>query len=136
MIFSSEKMIYNGERYIAPACVLDTAERTITVVDSKTFESKTIAFHTDYVKDHLSYVSEHHPERLQKLVNEGRIIEYLNDIEEKAIMAVDRQVEKWKKSDKEYQAALLAGDELKAVGLENGLKQMAEEIVRDTIVNV
>ena len=81
MIFRSEKMIYNGERYTDPACVLDTAERTVTVIDPVTFESKTTEFHTDYIKDHLGYVASHHPERLQRLVNEGKIIEYLNDFE-------------------------------------------------------
>lgn len=136
MIFRSDKMIYNGERYTDPACVLDTEERAVTTVDPKTFESKTTEFHTDYVKDHLRYVADAHPERLQNLVNEGRIIEYLNDIEEKAILAVDRQVEKWKKSDKEYQAALLAGDEQRAVRLANGLTFMAREAVYSNIIYV
>lgn len=136
MIFRSEKMIYDGERYTDPACVLDTAERTVTVIDPTTFKSKTTEFHTDYVKDHLSYVAAHHPERLQRLVNEGRIIDYLDRIETRASEAVDRQVEKWLKSDKEYQAALLAGDELRAVRLKNGLKFMARQGVYENIINV
>ena len=32
MIFRSEKMIYDGERYTDPACVLDTEARTVTVI--------------------------------------------------------------------------------------------------------
>ena len=136
MIFRSEKMIYNGERYTDPACVIDTAERTVTVIDPVTFESKTTEFHTDYIKDHLGYVASHHPERLQRLVNEGRIVEYLNDFEAQAVMAVDRQVEKWLQSDKEYHAALMAGDEVKAVKLKNGLKAIAMDTIRETIINV
>ena len=119
-----------------PKCILDTAGRTVTQVDPKTFEKKSTEFHTDYVKDHLRYVANKHPERLQRLVNEGWIVKYLDTLEIRAIEAVDRQVEKWKASDKEYQTAILLGDTPKAVGLVNCLQNMAREIVYDTVINV
>ena len=136
MMIRSEKMIYDGERYTEPACVLDTALSKVTVIDPTTLESKTTQFHTESVQEHLGYVASHHPERLQKLVDEGRIIEYLDDLETRAREAVDRQVEKWLKSDKEYQAALMAGDDVKAVGLKNGLQIIAMDMIRETIINV
>ena len=136
MIIRSEQMIYDGERYTEPACVLDTALSKITVINPNTLESKVTQFHTESVQDHLRYVADYHPERLQKLVDEGTIIEYLDKLETQAREAVERQVAKWKKSDKEYQAAVLAGDTGKAFRLENGLKVMAMDTIRDTIINV
>lgn len=136
MIIRSAKMIYNGKQYTEPECVLNTAERTVTQVDPKTFEKKITEFHTEYVKDHLRYVADKHPERLQRLVDEGKIVEYLDKIETRATEAVDRQVEKWKETDKEYLAAVMSGDTLKAVGLANGLQGMAKEIIYKTIINV
>lgn len=129
-------MIYNGKQYTEPECVLDTAERTVTQVDPNTYEKKITEFHTEYVKDHLRYVANKHPERLQRLVDEGKIVAYLDNIETRAIEAVDRQVEKWKETDKEYQAAVMSGDTLKAVGLANNLQSRAREIINDTIINV
>ncbi len=136
MIIRSAKMIYNGKQYTEPECVLDTTERTVTQVDPKIFEKKITEFHTEYVKDHLRYVANKHPERLQRLVDEGRIVEYLDKIETRATEAVDRQVEKWKETDKEYLAAVISGDTLKAVGLANCLQGMAKEIIYKTIINV
>lgn len=129
MIIKS-KTICNGY----PEWVLDTAKRTVTNFERDTGEKSVTDFHTDYVKDHLRYVANKHPERLQRLVDEGKIISYLDGLEKRAIKAVDRQVEKWKKSDKEYQAAIIAEDTMKAARLVNCLQSMAREIVYDTII--
>ncbi|MBQ8960309.1 MAG: TnpV protein [Ruminococcus sp.] len=129
MIIKS-KTISNGY----PEWVLDTAKRTVTNFERDTGKKNVTDFHTDYVKDHLRYVASKHPERLQKLVDEGKIIGYLDGLETRAIKAVDRQIEKWKISDKEYQAAIIAEDTLKAVRLVNCLQSMAREIVYDTII--
>ena|GEM_PF-5940725 len=110
------------------------AERTVTHVDPKTLEKTVTDFHTDYVKDHLRYVTAKHPERLENLLDEGRIISYLDELETRAIESVDRQVEIWKKSNKEYLSAVLSGDEMKQVRLTNGLESMAREIIYDTII--
>ena len=107
MIIKSKKMIYGGKQYTELDWILNTAERTVTHVDPSTLETTVTDFHTDYVKDHLRYVTAKHPERLEKLVDEGRIIDYLDELETRAIEAVDRQVEIWKKSDKEYLSSML-----------------------------
>ena len=134
MIIKSKKMIYDGKQYTEPEWILDTAERTVTHVDPSTLEATVTDFHTDYVKDHLRYVTAKHPERLEKLVDEGRIIDYLDELETRAIEAVDRQVEIWKKSDKEYLSAILSGDEMKQVRLTNCFRNMAKEIIYDAII--
>ena len=67
---------------------------------------------------------------------EGRIIHYLDDLELKVGEAISRQVELWKKSDKEYQAAVLCGDIDKAVKLENCLVYMVREVIFECMVYV
>ena len=134
MIIKSKKMVYDGKQYTEPEWTLDTAQRTVTHVDPKTMETTVTDFHTDYVKDHLRYVTAKHPERLEKLLDEGRIISYLDELESRAVEAVDRQVEIWKKSNKEYLSAVLSGDEMKQVRLTNGLESMARELVYDSII--
>ena len=134
MIIKSKKMVYDGRQYTEPEWTLDTAQRTVTHVEPSTLETTVTDFHTNYVKDHLRYVTAKHPERLEKLVDEGRIIDYLDELETRAIEGVDRQVEIWKKSDKEYLSAILSGDEMRQVRLTNGLESMARELVYDSII--
>lgn len=60
--------------------------------------------------------------------------DYLDELETRAIEAVDRQVELWKKSDKEYLSSILSGDEMKQVRLTNCFRNMAKEIIYDSII--
>ena len=134
MIIKSKKMVYDGRQYTESEWTLDTAQRTVTHVDPKTMETTVTDFHTDYVKDYLRYVTAKHPERLEKLLDNGKIIEYLDELETRAIESVDRQVELWKKSDKEYLSAVLSGDEMKQIRLTNSFENMAKELIYDAII--
>ena len=134
MIIKSKKMVYDGRQYTEPEWTLDTAQRTVTHVAPKTMETTVTDFHTDYVKDHLRYVTAKHPERLEKLLDNGKIISYLDELESRAVEAIDRQVEIWKKSNKEYLSAVLSGDEMKQVRLTNNFESMARELVYDSII--
>ncbi len=51
---------------------------------------------SDYIMYHLHYSDSKSPDRLRRLVNEGKIIEYLDDLELKVGEAIARQVERWK----------------------------------------
>ena len=64
-------------------------------------------------KQHLAYVAEYDIGRLKKLLNEGKIISYLEEFEDKCFEVVDNQVEKWKAEDKEYQLAIMNGGKRK-----------------------
>lgn len=130
MKFKSESMI-NG----SPEWELDTDSCTVThrTADGKVSED---TFHTDYIRYHISYTVAKYPERFKRLVNKGEIYKYLDDLETRALEAESRQVEKWKENDREYKAAVMAGDIMKAAGLENGLKYMAREIVLDCMIYV
>lgn len=145
MIIKSEKMGYDKQKkQYVPLYQLDTENAVVAVFDEnarkyftdKVFGTVTniIAFHTDYAQKHINYVMKNSPERLQRKVNEGAIIDYLSSIENRAFEAVENQVDKWKESDKEYQLAVIEGDLLKAAGLENNLIARAKELIYPTII--
>ena len=73
---------------------------------------------------------------MDRLVNEGKIIEYLDVLELKVDEAITRLVERWKKSDKCYQKAVLSGDAKKMLGLENCFIDMTREIVFECMVYI
>lgn len=149
MILKSETMGYNVRtaQYV-PVYQLDTDNAAVAIFDESSnknhyFENSifgsvtnVINFHTAYVADHIRYVMEHSPERFNKLLNEGKIIEYLEDVENRAFDAVENQVDKWKEYDKEYQLAKLKGDIIAQAGLENNLISRAKEIIYPTIIYV
>lgn len=149
MIIKSETMGYNEKtaQYL-PKYQLDTDNACVAEFNEKARHkslfnhekfgsvSGIINFHTGYVADHLKYAEKHSPERLQQLVNEGKIIEYLEDIENRAFDAVENQVDKWKESDKEYQLAKMTGDIETQAGLENNLVARAKELIYPTIIYV
>ena len=74
--------------------------------------------------------------RLRRLVNHGRIVEYLDDMELKVNDAISRQVELWKQTDSCYQKAVLSSDSEKMLGLENCFVYMAREVVFERMVYI
>ena len=135
--YKSEQTAYNPlkKKYV-PLWSLDT--NTMTVIrfnaDTQTEESKT--YHTDFIRYHLHYSDSKSPDRLSRLVNEGKIIQYLDDMELKVSEAITRQVELWKKNDSCYQKAVLSGDAKKMLGLENCFISMAREAVFECMVYI
>jgi len=135
--YKSEQVAYcPRKKKNIPIWRLDTNTLTVTHFDSDTQTEEHKTYHTDYIRYHLHYSYSKYPDRLHRLVNEGKIIEYLGDLEKKVDEAITRQVERWKKSDKEYQAAVLNGDTDKANGLENCLVYMAREVIFECMVYV
>ena len=102
--------------------------------DTQTEESKT--YHTAFIRYHLHFSDSHCPDRLRRLVNEGRIVQYLDDLERKVSEAISRQVELWKQTDSCYQKAVLGGDADKMLSLENCLVYMAREAIFECMVYV
>ncbi len=135
--YKSEQTAYNPlKKKSVPLWRLDTNTVTVTHfnTDTQTEESKT--YHTDFIRYHLHFSDSHCPDRLRRLVNEGKIEQYLDDLEQRVDDAIDRQVELWKRADKEYQTAVLTGDVQKAAGLENCLVYMAREAVFECMVYI
>lgn len=126
---------YLKKKYV-PLWRLDTNTVTVThfKADTQTEESK--IYHTDFIRYHLHYSDSKCPDRLSRLVNEGKIIQYLDDMELKVSEAISRQVELWKQTDSCYQKAVLNGDTEKMLGLENCFVYMAREAVFECMVYI
>ena len=87
--YTSEQTVYNPlKKKTVPLLRLDTNTMTVTHfnADTQTDESKT--YHTDFIRYHLHFSDSHCPDRLRRLVNEGRIVEYLDDMERKVNEAI------------------------------------------------
>ena len=133
IIRSKDKISVNGKN--KSVWVLDTNALTVTH-DAADAEPTVTAFHSEHIKYHLHYSAEYRKDRLRKLVNSGEILSYLTELDKSVENALERQVEKWKADDKEYQQALAVGDVGRAEGLENMMKLRAREAVYADLVYV
>ena len=92
--YKSEQTAYSSlkKKYV-PLWRLDTNTVTVTHfnADTQTEESKT--YHADFIRYHLRFSDSHCPDRLRRLVNEGKIMQYLDDMELKVSEAITRQIE-------------------------------------------
>lgn len=135
--YKSEQIAYSPlkKKYV-PLWRLDTNTVTVTRFDSdmQTEESKT--YNTDFIRYHLHFSDSHCPDRLRRLVNEGKIELYLDDMELKVSEAITRQVELWKQTDSCYQKAVLSGETEKMLGFENYFVYMAREVVFECMVYI
>ena len=125
--FRSQRTIYVPKKKNISEWSLDTTTATVTHIDPVTFLKESKTYNTDYVRYHLSFSASHCSVRLRRLVN---------DLEQRVGEAIDRQVEKWKQFDEEYQVAVLSGDIQKAAGLENCLVYMAREAIFECMVYI
>ena len=135
--YKSEQTAYSLlKKKSVPQWRLDTNTVTVTHFnpDTQTEENKT--YNTDFIRYHLHYSDSKCPDRLRRLVNEGRIIQYLDDMELKVSEAITRQVELWKQTDSCYQKAVLSGNAEKMLGLENCFVYMAREAVFECMVYI
>ena len=119
-----------------PQWRLDTNTVTITHFNSDTLAVESKTYSTDFIRYHLHFSDSHCPDRLRRLVNEGKIVQYLDDMERKISEAISRQVELWKQTDGCYRKAVLSGDTEKMLGLENCFVYMAREAVFECMVYI
>lgn len=135
--YKSEQTVYNPlkKKYV-PLWRLDTNTVTVTHFNSDTLTMESKTFSTDFIRYHLHFSDSKNPDRLRRLVNEGGIIQYLDDLELKVSEAISRQVELWKQTDSCYQKAVLIGDADKMLGLENCFIGMAREIVFECMIYI
>lgn len=135
--YTSEQTAYSQlkKKYV-PLWRLDTNTMTVTHFNANTQTEESKTYHTDFIRYHLHYSDGKYPDRLRRLVNKGKIIQYLNDMELKVSEAISRQVELWKQTDSCYQKAVLSGDAEKMLGLENCFVYMAREVVFECMVYI
>ena len=72
MIFKSKELVNVPDRGEMPVWSVDTDTQTVTHVHPKTFKTEEHRFFRDYIRYHLHYSEEENPERLQRLVDNGR----------------------------------------------------------------
>ena len=135
--YKSEQTAYNPlkKKYV-PLWSLDTNTVTVTHFTNGTLAVESKTYSTDFIRYHLHFSDSHCPDRLRRLVNDGKIIQYLDDMERKVSEAISRQVELWKQTDSCYQKAVLSGDSDKMLGLENCFVYMAREAVFECMVYI
>ena len=136
-IFKSNQTAINPKtNKPVPIWKLDTSSMTVTHFNPDTLTAEHKTYCTDFIKYHVHYSESHCPDRLRKLVNDGSIISYLDDLENRVNDTLNRQVQLWKNSDREYQTAVAVGDTEKQTGLENCFYYMARESVFECMVYV
>lgn len=135
--YKSEQTAYSPlkKKYV-PLWRLDTNTVTVTHFnpDTQTEENKT--YTTDFIRYHLHFSDNHCPDRLRRLVSEGKIMKYIDDMEQKVGEAISRQVELWKQTDGCSQKAVLSCDAEKVLGLENCFVYMTREAVFECMVYI
>lgn len=136
-IMNSLTMIYDEKRKIyTPKWKFNVKNVRISLFRERDFEYRTISIINKYCRDHMRYLYQNDQDRIQHLLNDGTIYWYIRRKEKAANKVVDRQLEKWLETDKEYRLAKANGDVLKEVGLYNNLKARAEEIMYPSIIYV
>lgn len=120
-------MIFKSEKW-----ELDTEKVTVTNLES----GEQYEFYEDCVRYHLHHSEEYFPERLQKLVDNGEILAYLEKLEIKVKDAINEQTEIWCSQDKNFQIAKESGN-LNEVGrIANMYRIIAERSIYETMVYV
>ena len=135
--YKSEQTAYDPlkKKYV-PLWSLDTNTMTVTHFNTDTLAVESKTYSTDFIRYHLHFSDSRCPDRLHRLVIEGRIEQYLDDMELKVSEAINRQVELWKQTDSCYQKAALSSDAEKMLGLENCFVYMAREAVFECMVYI
>lgn len=135
--YKSEQTAYDPrkKKYV-PLWRLDTNTVTVTHYNPDTLTTESKTYNTDFIRYHLHFSDSHCPDRLRRLVNEGKVEQYLDDMERKVNEAISRQVELLKQTDECYQKAVLGGYAEKMLGLENCFISMAREVVFECMVYI
>ena len=136
MIFKSKELVNVPDRGEMPVWSVDTDTQTVTHVHPKTFRAEEHRFFRDYIRYHLHYSEEENPERLQRLVDNGEIFQYLSDIDNKVFDALDSQEELLKANSREFQEAHEKGDIVTEGAIGNLLQQQARESVFEAMIYV
>lgn len=80
--YKSEQTAYSPlkKKYV-PLWKLDTNTITVTHFNANTQTEESKTYHTDFIRYHLHYSDIKYTDRLSRLVDEGKIIQYLDDME-------------------------------------------------------
>lgn len=90
--YKGEQAAYcHQKRKNVPIWRLDTKTMTVTHFNTNTLAEEHKTHHTDYIRYHLHFSdSKYPPDRFHRLVNEGKIVQYLDDLELKVSKVISR----------------------------------------------
>ena len=88
------------------------------------------------MKEHLQYREEYSPELLQKAVDEGNVLQHLEDLAINVKDKIEEQKELWLNEDKAYLVALESGNLLEVGRIANAYKELAKDSVYASMVYV
>ena len=135
--YKSNQNVYSPEKKKnVPLWRLDIDTITVTHFNPDTLTEEVRTYSTDYIGYHIHYCDSKYPDYIRRLVNEGKIIQYLDEMEIKVDAAIKSQVERWKQTDNEYQEAVRNCDTKKIIGLENCFIGMAREAIFECMVYI
>lgn len=120
-------MIFRSEKW-----ELDTEKVTVTNLES----GERYEFYEDCVRYHLHHSEEYFPERLQKLVDNGEILVYLEKLEIKVTDAINAQTEIYMNNNKEYQTAIDSGNLVEVGKIGNMLREKAKESIYNSMIYI
>lgn len=135
MIMDSSVMIYdNAEKSYVPKWRYDTSRNVLYYYNVRIGKYRTKNIIDRYMTDHMRYLANNYPERIQQLLDNDNLYRYLFRKSRQAQNIVDRQVEEWQKTDKEYRIAQDTGNFKLEVGLLNNFIARAEELMYPRVI--
>lgn len=135
MIMDSSIMIYdNAEKSYVPKWRYDTDRNILYYYNVRIGKYRTKNIIDRYMTDHMRYLANNYPERIRQLLDNDNLYRYLYRKSRQAQNIVDRQVEEWQATDKEYRIAQDTGNFKLEVGLLNNFIARAEEIMYPSVI--
>lgn len=124
------------DKYILVEIKNENGFRTykLTYYNDRKEQFRTINLDSDVMKARLRYLRDEQPEKLMELLNKGLLYLHLLRIDNKVDKAVNRQVQLWQETDKEYIAA--SGDFFKQFGILQRMRMDAEHLLYPAMVYV
>lgn len=136
IIRSKERAFSSEKKKNVPVWVLDTDDCILKHFDAEIQTETVKKYSSDHIRYHLHFSAEYRKDRLRKLVTNGEIETYLDELDIKVTDAINVQTAKILEYDSEYQNALAIGDLQKANGLANMVRLCAREPVYAVMVYV
>lgn len=138
-VLDSDTMIFRVHKYVPKWTLWEETEDNGTRKYFLEYQkehgaARTVDLKTPVMTAKLRYMRDYQPELLQELLNSGKLYLYLLRLNGKVEKAIDRQMQLWQETDKEYLAA--ADDFLKQFAILQRFRMEAEHMLFETMVYV
>ena len=99
--YKSEQTAYDPlkKKYI-PLWRIGTNTVTVTHFNTDTLAVESKTYRADLIRYHLHYSDSKYPDRLRRLVSDGKIIQFFDDMELKVSKAIAYPLDLWKQANR------------------------------------